>query len=166
MKRKFLQIFIIAIIVILIGVLIFFSQKRKSEFELVKSDAHEVMKLINEAAEYVEKAEQGTAGHSWYGVYFGLEKAVLFSDFNQNKKMDEPALLEYNLSENIYFNPERIVFYLPDYELVRFCDTEGICMNEAHHSVTISDTQTGRAMEIRIEHKTGKMELREVVDLF
>lgn len=166
MKKNFFKIFIIAIIIILIGVLIFFSQKRKSEFELVKGDAHEVMKLINEAAEYVEKAEQGNAGHSWYGVYFGIEKAILFSDLNQNKKMDELAILEYNLSENVYLNPERTIFYLPDYELVRFCDTDGICTNEPHHSVIISDTQTGRAMEIRIEHKTGKMELREVVDLF
>jgi len=170
MKRsKIFTIFIIVVILILIGVAIFFSQKRKNEFELVKSEANEILKIINRAAEEVEKAEKDQAEDYWYGIKFEMNKVFVFADRDQSKtfdKKDKDIIIEYNLQENIVLNPERTLFYLPNYNLVYFCDPNAECEKDAYHSVTISDITTGRAMEFRIEHKTGRIELREVVDLF
>ena len=85
MKKNWFQIFVIIVIIALIGVLIFYSQKRKQEFELVKNEANEILKLINQAGEAAQTAEVARPRPIAYGVFFDLEKAVLFADENENR---------------------------------------------------------------------------------
>lgn len=166
MRKNLFQIFVIIVIIALIGILIFYSQKRKHEFELVKGEANEILKLVNQASEAVQKTEVAGIHPKAYGVFFGLEKAVLFADENENRIFDDQIFAEYNLHENVKLNPLTSVFYIPYQQEIDFCGQGGECSLNRYHYLKISDIKTGRAMEMRFDHKTGGIELREVVDKY
>ncbi|MFZ5365254.1 MAG: hypothetical protein ACOZBH_03635 [Patescibacteria group bacterium] len=166
MKKNVFQIFIVAIIIILIGVLISFSQKRKPQFELVKSEAKQILKLIDRAGDLALEAEKAAPNPLAYGIFFNFDRAILFADKNENKIFDDEIISEYQLKENIRLNQAKIVYYIPHKKDIEFCDQSGQCHGDLHPTVGIADIKTGRAMEFRFEQKTGKVELREVVDSY
>jgi len=150
----------------LIGVLIFFNQKRKNEFELVQAEAKEILKLINQAGEKALESKKARPKPVAYGIFFDFDKAILFADKNENKIFDYNAIDQYILNENIRLNEQRIVYYLPYKESIEFCDVSRQCFDDIHPTVLISDIKTGRAIEFRFTKRNGKIELQEVVDQF
>jgi len=166
MRKNWFQIFVIMIILILIGVLIYFSEKRKNDFELAQNEAKKIMKLINQAGEQALEAEKARPEPVSYGVFFNFEKAILFADENKNKAFDDEIISEYQLHENVKLNAQRIVYYIPHTEQIEFCDQTGQCFDDNHPTVQIADIKTGRALEFRFTKRNGKIELQEVVDQY
>ncbi len=166
MKKNKFQIFLIITILILIGVLIFFNEKRKNEFELVEAEAKEILKLINQAGEKALESEKARPKPVSYGVFFDFDKAILFADKNENKIFDDNAIDQYILNEKVRLNQKRIVYYIPYQENIEFCDSNGWCFDDIHPTVLISDIKTGRAIEFRFTQRNGKIELQEVVDQY